>query len=46
MQLAIVGQNYIATVKSGFKRMRLYFRRNILLNLPYLLSACAYREYC
>ena len=22
------------------------FRRNILLNLPYLLSACAYREYC
>ena len=25
MQLAIVEQSYIATVKSGFKRMRLYF---------------------
>ena len=22
------------------------FRKNVLLNLPYLLSACAYREYC
>ena len=22
------------------------FQRNILLNLPYLLSACAYREQC
>ena len=22
------------------------FRRNILLNLPYLLSACAYMGYC
>ena len=22
------------------------FWRNVLLNLPYLLSACAYREYC
>ena len=22
------------------------FWRNVLLNLPYLLSACAYKEYC
>ena len=38
MQLAIVEQNYIATVKSGFKRMPLYFSEKHFVKFTLLVK--------